>query len=724
MANTTERILNLREAGSAGDSLPVDAQAEDPSALSIDGTAKIRLNEGVIEASIDGAQFSPLATGTNPFDVATDLGMRPSNTAAENSAAWDAAMAAIPVGGAAWWVFETGTYNFARTCEINRQVRITGTGFTTFDGTRFLWNTGNMSGIWVHASETGDGSGEDTQIENIRINSGGYNVTYSGGRTATADGSTTIVLTGHDGELRLGRWLLINGVLSSVVAIAPDLVTYTMSESIPAGTGLAIAFGATAGIWFTGRCLLSRIFVGGGFLDGFYGYGNIASLTNVSTSVLFECSAVESIRDGFRVAGPDANNIGFYTCSASANGAWGFNDLGFLGNSYFGCHAENNVDAYRTADSNAHSSYLGCYAEAGQDIDISVVSVWVGGIVGGSTAAFIGPGIALAEGYFVGNAPKFIMQNGAGSSGYTEVGWGRIANAIGKFVAPLGDGGESWSDKWNEAGAILSYCVGRGIWGNNGDAAQYWTGSNTKNINTGNTKASFPYSAFSRGFYLGGRRWNVLDAQSGGLSISTAVFNLLGPGWAINWGDLFWDLRPVAGEHVGWRCVTSGTTGTYTDGLTATSAGGTSLTLSGSNVSLAVGQYVTVDGVVTQVVSVSGTSLVVAHAITAGAGKVISYTAPVYQSIGRLSGGAGDSTGTPGNAALNTVKGRSAIAAGAAAVVITNSLVSATSNVQATLQTIDGTLFYIRAVCTANTITITGNANATGNCNVAWSIVE
>lgn len=84
---------------------------------------------------------------------------------------------------------------------------------------------------------------------------------------------------------------------------------------------------------------------------------------------------------------------------------------------------------------------------------------------------------------------------------------------------------------------------------------------------------------------------------------------------------------------------------------------------------------------------------------------------------------AGNSTGTPGAATLNTPTGRSAFAAAASSLTITNSLVSATSIVWAVLQTADGTLTSIlRVVPAAGSFTITGNAAATAATNVGWVV--
>lgn len=85
---------------------------------------------------------------------------------------------------------------------------------------------------------------------------------------------------------------------------------------------------------------------------------------------------------------------------------------------------------------------------------------------------------------------------------------------------------------------------------------------------------------------------------------------------------------------------------------------------------------------------------------------------------------AADSTGSSGNATQNTLSGRVAIAAGAAAVTVTNSKVTSTSKVFAQLQTADGTLTFIKSVVPgAGSFVVTGNASATGNTDVAWHLV-
>jgi hypothetical protein len=81
-----------------------------------------------------------------------------------------------------------------------------------------------------------------------------------------------------------------------------------------------------------------------------------------------------------------------------------------------------------------------------------------------------------------------------------------------------------------------------------------------------------------------------------------------------------------------------------------------------------------------------------------------------------------DSTGTPGNATINRASGRSAIAAAASAVTITNSLVTASSIVVVTPRDLDGTLTRFTAVAGTGSFVVTGNAAATADWDFDWII--
>jgi hypothetical protein len=89
-----------------------------------------------------------------------------------------------------------------------------------------------------------------------------------------------------------------------------------------------------------------------------------AGKTDVSHSMIMNCTAKENGGDGFFFQGGDANAITVIHCSASDNGGIGFYDNSFLGNSFIGCMAHANAGGhYRTDDGNARSTYIGNYQE-------------------------------------------------------------------------------------------------------------------------------------------------------------------------------------------------------------------------------------------------------------------------------------------------------------------------------------------------------------------------
>lgn len=83
-----------------------------------------------------------------------------------------------------------------------------------------------------------------------------------------------------------------------------------------------------------------------------------------------------------------------------------------------------------------------------------------------------------------------------------------------------------------------------------------------------------------------------------------------------------------------------------------------------------------------------------------------------------------DSSGTPGAATINKGSGRSAIASLAAAVTITNSVVTATSIVLIAPEDLDATLLTYKVVPAAGSFVVTGNAAATLDWKFRWAVFK
>lgn len=83
-----------------------------------------------------------------------------------------------------------------------------------------------------------------------------------------------------------------------------------------------------------------------------------------------------------------------------------------------------------------------------------------------------------------------------------------------------------------------------------------------------------------------------------------------------------------------------------------------------------------------------------------------------------------DDSATTGNRTVNSVRGFNAFAAASSSIVITNSFVTALSQIVVTIMTADATALLKNVVPAAGSFTITLNANTTGITKVAWTVIN
>lgn len=104
----------------------------------------------------------------------------------------------------------------------------------------------------------------------------------------------------------------------------------------------------------------------------------------------------------------------------------------------------------------------------------------------------------------------------------------------------------------------------------------------------------------------------------------------------------------------------------------------------------------------------------------------IGTTTPGIVKTSNLQAAYTDSTGTPGNVTNNSPRGRVALAAGASTIVVTNSLVTATSMIVAMVRAVDGAATdIVTATAAAGSFTITMNAATTGTaCQIDFLVVN
>jgi hypothetical protein len=102
----------------------------------------------------------------------------------------------------------------------------------------------------------------------------------------------------------------------------------------------------------------------------------------------------------------------------------------------------------------------------------------------------------------------------------------------------------------------------------------------------------------------------------------------------------------------------------------------------------------------------------------------IGQTTPAAVKTSNLAAVYTDSSGTAGNVTNNSPRGRAAFAAAGTSVVVTSTLVTATSTIQVSLGGTDATLTSVRVTPAAGSFTVTGNAAATAQTNFDFLVIN
>ena len=462
--------------------------------------------------------------------------------------------------------------------------------------------------------------------------------------------------------------------------------------------------GSADGVVFKTRASMDRVRV-----DNFGGNGisincdvGMVPSQNGNLWTLYDCYTDQNLGHGLYINGGDSNGGVSIKHQSDANGGYGIYDSSFLANTHIGSHTQGNkLGGYFSDDPNASTVFMGCYSEGDEPASsISYPAIIIGGVLslrlGTSTCITLKSGI---------NRPMTFKVDSVGSVQIGTLG----SNPNSYLIMGNPDNGSDFTFRYEAPGGYSKFFSFKMTESGSGYGLMF---ANTlaqipgpKQIAQGTPV--FPFSYFLKKAHI----------------TSDSAIPAEGT-WDV--GDQIWDSAPTAGGMVGWLCATAGTAGTYSEGRTATTNGTTAVTLNSSSSILIVGDRVTMNGTPVFITALSGTSMTVSGSISAGGpGLAIAYTAPTWSRFGKITGGIPDSTGSPGAATQNTRRGRVAIAAGSPSVVVTNNLVTATSIVHATLQTVDGTLTQIlSAVPGAGSFTIAGNANATGTVKVCWSLEE
>jgi hypothetical protein len=103
--------------------------------------------------------------------------------------------------------------------------------------------------------------------------------------------------------------------------------------------------------------------------DGLYAHASFTSggvdEGNDNNCQFTDCQFIGN-RNGTSISGSDTNTMRFSGCQANGNRVRGFDDGGFLGNSYFGCSGFGNPSGdFRTTNVNAKHKLVACYTDVG-----------------------------------------------------------------------------------------------------------------------------------------------------------------------------------------------------------------------------------------------------------------------------------------------------------------------------------------------------------------------
>lgn len=595
-------------------------------AVSSAGNVRMRNNGGVLQVSADGGDYHDLAEGNPSRYDASSFGMSPDNTAAQNTAAFDAAMeamanAATSRGRTLRLPYGTIPVN---TLRVTRSCRIEGCGSAgTWNGTTLQVAAG-YDGIVVDAYETSPdaGFGDWTTIANLLVTAAAKTTTAHGIRLNARARVSSCSVTGFKGD---------------GVHIVADTATLTDTIAWPASTAVKIGDRCTNDSGKGYVCIQAGTTASSGgptgtntvsISDGTAAW-RYAVGTNANNWFLDHVRTASNDGHGVYVQGGDSNAGIALGVDASSNGGWGIWDYSFLGNTYVGCHTTaNTLGPYKSNGLNARNLFLGCYSESGQPASsIDAPATVVGGI---HAATVTGTGYFWVDGAF-------------STTTYSRTYGSHLVSAGGDDILQVSSTGATYPVR------LKHYPLG------GSDAAQAAAAWNYANSG-GYTGHGF---ALEDGLYnlnAPRKRWmqatQLFTGPTHGLinegcRIShsddpTVAPELTGYRTFLT-GDIVFKKTPVSGASPGWMCTVSGSVGTYTEGCTATSAGGTSLTLNTATSrtllsGLHVGDWITCNGANVQVTAVSsnGLTLTVSGAVTAGSGLAIAFYAPTFKAMANL----------------------------------------------------------------------------------------
>lgn len=426
---------------------------------------------------------------------------------------------------------------------------------------------------------------------------------------------------------------------------------------------------------------------------------------------------IGGVRHGIFTYGSESNagrmrDVDFVSCSG-----WAIYEASFLGNYYGQCQiADCGSGPISCTGAAGTSAFDYIYTEGGQPPStIHLNSNVFGGLHGAGFVGGVQPSGVIGARYGTGSFSVGAVQDELSLGGNYLIAFGRSGvNSLNKSAPYNGTPtGVQNTAYWNWAG--LSGMTG---WGQALDGNSIWQ--------TGSEAARYMqppqlWTALGYGILVEGKRISFCDSTSRpGLGFGGPVTDAE--------GDYIFKRAAVIGESAGWVCIEGGTSSTYGEGLTATSAGGTSLTLSGNTHvthGLQIGDRVLINGVDTYVTNRgigSTTSITVADAIPAGSGLAIVYVPGVYGLLPQIETAIQDDSGSPSTTyTQDATAGKFVIMSGEHVVIVNNAYCTTDSIITCSLGTLDlGISGHWRVACGGGFFIFETNSNAVADVVVSW----
>lgn len=745
-------------------------------AVSAAGKSRFRQRGNFLETSIDGAHYQVISEKTPGVINVCSFGAV-GDDATDNAAAFEAAFASIPKDttyGRTIYI-PPGKYRFSRSLNITRCVVLCGASGWGWYSSSVLKFPAGVHGLIIHAYNTNpDGeplpggnwvSAGWSILRDFGVESMGSNATTAHGVIMYARAKLeNMHITGFEN----GNVVNIDTTSGALPAWTPS-TTYRVGDSVHNATVWAPSTSYAAGdrVSNAGQYYLcvapgtsaasgGPSGLGTGIVDGgvtwdsysgwYYCKGAGTSAASGGPSGVNFSIADGGVTWGY-IAGTNANGWQIWNCritgginciytrggDANAGMALGvdtgyatnhcFSENSFLGNAYIACQADSGGGIpYYAMNAAASSSFIQCYAE--NNVNPSEIHP-NSTVIGGCTGA----GFPTRPSGVIGRrAGPMEFQYQYGTDRFTTFGEGSFMSISGydnairfiDFGPTYSAGATSHMYTWNWAGA-----AGFTGWGFAADdRAHYKYGFEASRY----VNPTQLWTGIGYGLLNEGKRISNCNPTAGQTKPALQGLGFGGPVTAQS-GDIAFNRQAGRGDPLGWVCTSSGTDSTYVGGLTATTNGTTTVTLSGPNHithGIQVGDRIQIAGTYTRLVTdrdgPNSTTITVDSSVPAGSGQAITYVASTWARMPRIEGGAIDSSGTPGNVTQNSYSGQVAFAIAGTTVVVTNAFAAVGDYCLATLQTADGTLTSVSANVTASTITLTGNAPATGVTKCYWKL--